>query len=753
MTRKAHQRHYQLKLAQVSCASCVKTIELALQSVNGVEQAQVNFAARTVSIIGSVEPKVVIEAIQRAGYDASLIQEKEGEKNPDVSDHTETKHSRALLGKALLAGLLGIGLFLFSWSPWYPDLQTLTGQISWGILGIITLVALLYSGGHLYHSAWNAFRHHLATMDTLIAVGTGSAWLYSMIIVFRPTLVPESARHVYFEAALIIIALVDLGAVLEIRARGKTSEAIKRLIGLQAKTARRLDANGDEQDVLIEDLQAGDTLRVRPGEKVPVDGMLVSGHSNLDESMLTGEPMPVSKKPNDSVFGSTINKTGSFLMKVTKVGKETLLSQMIKMVKQAQNTKPPIAKLADQVSGYFVPTVLILAVITAVIWFNVGFSAGFVLVAGMTVLIIACPCALGLAAPISVMVGMGKAAEYGVLIRNGESLQRASELVTLVLDKTGTLTKGQPEVVELITTEAFTKTTLLQYAASLEHSSEHPLGQAIVDHAKKQSIKLLQTENFNAITGQGVSANIEGKAILLGNQHLMTENQVALNDWLTHSEELASLGQTPIFIAIDKQLAGIISVADPIKEDSKSVIKQLQALGIQVIMMTGDNQNTARAVAAQVGIEQVFAEVLPEQKAHHVKMLQSNKMIVGMVGDGINDAPALAQADVGFAIGAGTDVAIESSDITLVSHSLQGILSAIAVSKATLRNIKQNLFGAFLYNTIGIPIAAGILYPLIGLLLNPMIAGFAMAASSLTVVSNANRLRLFKINGKVTDTP
>lgn len=738
--------HYQLKLLQVSCASCVKGIEASLQSVGGIGNFQINFAARTVSITGNAEPQAAIKAIRAAGYDASLIKDDHKEV---YTDQAEMKHMRHLLYKSLTAGIIGIALFILSWLPWQLSLDTLTGQIIWGILGLISLIVILYAGGHLYRGAWNAFWHHLATMDTLITIGTGAAWVYSMVIIFWPNLVPDSARHVYFEAALIIIALVDLGAALEIRARGKTSEAIKRLIGLQAKTARRIDANGDEQDITIEDLQVGDILRVRPGEKIPVDGIVTDGHSSIDESMLTGEPMPVNKKINDPVFGSTINKTGSFLMKATKVGKDTTLSQIIQLVQQAQSTKPPIAKLADSVSSYFVPTVLILAVVTAVVWFNLGFAAGFILVASMTVLIIACPCALGLAAPISVMVGMGKAAEYGVLIRNGEGLQRASELTTLILDKTGTITKGQPEVVKIIALNSFDETTLLHYAASIEQSSEHPLAQAIVDHAKKQSITLNNnTKDFNAITGQGVSAIIDGKTVLLGNQHLMSEHQLSVDELLSQSNELASLGQTPMFIAIENQVAGIIAVADPIKQDSIAAIQQLQKLGIQVIMITGDNKKTAQAVAKQVGIKEVFAEVLPQHKADHVKKLQSKKNVIGMVGDGINDAPALAQADVGFAIGAGTDVAIESADITLISNSLQGVLNAIAISKSTLRNIKQNLFGAFFYNSIGIPIAAGVLYPVIGLLLNPMIAGFAMAASSLTVVSNANRLRLFNIKGQ-----
>lgn len=746
-----HQHHsksmqYQLALHQVSCASCVKSIEAALTSVKEIENFEINFAARTILIKGNAKPEVVIKAIQAAGYNASIIEDNQTQ-NSD-SDSADKIHMHHLFYKALIAGSIGIAFFILTLFPWQPSLNDTLGRIIWGLLGVISFITIYYAGGHLYRGALNAFRHHLATMDTLITIGTGSAWIYSIVIIVWPTLVPDSARHVYFEAALIIIALVDLGAALEMRARGKTSEAIKRLIGLQAKTARRINTQGQEQDVPIEALQVGDVLRVRPGEKIPVDGVLTEGHSSIDESMLTGEPMPANKKMGDAIFGSTINKTGSFLMKATKVGKDTMLSQIIQLVQQAQSTKPPIAKLADTVSSYFVPTVLILSIITASIWFNSGFSAGFILVASMTVLIIACPCALGLAAPISVMVGMGKAAEYGVLIRNGEALQKASEITTLILDKTGTITKGQPEVVKVVTAPSFDENTLLQYAASIEQSSEHPLAQAIVAHAKKRSIKLSKANDFNAITGQGVSATIDGKFVLLGNQRLMTQHQLPLNEWAAESDALASLGQTPMFIAIDNQIIGIISVADPIKEDSKDAVSKLQKMGIKIIMMTGDNQKTAEAVAKQVGVSQVFAQVLPENKATYVKKLQSKNKVIGMVGDGINDAPALAQADVGFAIGAGTDVAIESADVTLISNSLQGVLNAIFVSKKTLRNIKQNLFGAFIYNTVGIPIAAGILYPLIGLLLNPMIAGFAMAASSLTVVSNANRLRLFKVKDK-----
>jgi P-type Cu+ transporter len=731
-----------LKLQGVSCQSCVKTIESALKAVPGVISADVNFAARSVTVSGDVSADALIKAVKGSGYQAVLSQASD-----DASDDlAEMSHMRTLFRKASVAGLVGVLLFFLPWTPWAPSLSVFSGQMAWGVLGLVTLAIMAYAGGYLYRGAWSGFLHHLATMDTLISVGTGAAWLYSMLIIIHPTLVPDSARHVYFEAALIIIALVNLGAGLEIRARGKTSEAIRRLIDMQAKTARRVTEAGEE-DVPIESLKAGDVLRVRPGEKIPLDGVMIEGDSSVDESMLTGEPMPVSKQKDDDLFGSTLNKTGSFLMRITKIGDETMLSKIINMVQQAQSSKPPIAKLADRVSGIFAPSVLILSVITAIVWFNTGFSAGSILVASMTVLIIACPCALGLAAPISVMVGMGKAAEYGVLIRNGEALQRASELTTVVLDKTGTITKGQPEVVSIHVEKPFDEKSLLHAVASVEALSEHPLAQAIVESAKRDGLTLDKAENFKAIEGQGVSATVADRAILFGNARLMQSNHIVLDPLVELSDDLASRGQTPMFVAINKTLAGLISVADPIKADSKAAIKQLQSLGINVVMMTGDNQKTAKAIAHLVGVDDFFAETLPQDKATNVKQLQARGQVVGMVGDGINDAPALAQSDVGFAIGSGTDVAIESADITLIRNSLSGIRDAIAISKATLGNIKQNLVGAFLYNSIGIPIAAGVLFPWLGILLNPMIAGLAMAASSLTVVTNANRLRLFKVKG------
>ncbi len=725
------------------CSSCVQTIESALKQVDGVTDAHVNFAEKTVTITGCATSAALIAATGKVGYQAKRFDDNT-EKEEELAEFVRF---RQLLRKFLVAGIAGVILFIISIFNLLPGLNQPSGQIIWFVIGLVTLGIMIYAGGYLYRNAWKAFRANHATMDTLIALGTATAWIFSQLITIVPQIVPSLAQHVYFEAALIIIALVNLGAALEIRARGKTSQAIKRLIGLQAKTARVV-REGQEIDIPIEDVLVGDTIRVRPGEKISVDGKIIEGHSNIDESMLTGEPIPVAKNVDDEVIGSTINKTGSFLYKATRIGKDTALAQIINLVAQAQNTKPPITKLADKVSSYFVPTVMVIAVITALGWFNFGPlpTVGYMLVAGMTVLIIACPCALGLAAPISVMVGMGKSAEYGALIRNGDALQQATKLTAIILDKTGTITKGHPEVTKIITADTFSQEKVLQWAASIEVSSEHPLGQAILDEAKEKQLKLIEISHFKAIAGHGVEAKIENQSVYFGNNKLMQMQNISIGNLQKEADALASLGHTPMYLAIDHNVAGIIAVADPIKEDSKSAIAQLKNSGLEVIMLTGDNELTAKVVAKQVGIDHVLADVLPQDKANKVKDLQAQGEIVGMVGDGINDAPALAQANVGFAIGSGTDVAIESADITLMRSSIHGVADAIAVSTATMRNIKQNLIGAFLYNSIGIPIAAGVLFPLIGLMLNPMIAGAAMALSSVTVVSNANRLRWFKAN-------
>ena len=612
-------------------------------------------------------------------------------------------------------------------------------------MGLATLGVMAFSGRHFYVGAWRTLANHTANMDTLIALGTGTAWLYSMVVVCLPGYLPEVARHVYFEATAMIIGLVNLGLALELRARGKTSEAIRRLIGLQARTARVL-RDGKELDIAIEQVLRGDLVRVRPGEKIPVDGQVSEGRSAVDESMLTGEPMPVEKAAGDEVVAGTLNKSGSIVFRATRVGRDTALARIIAMVRRAQNSKPPIGRLADVIAAYFVPTVMIIAVLSALAWLNFGPqpALAFAIVSATTVLIIACPCALGLATPMSVMVGVGKAAEAGVLIRNGEALQTASKLTAMILDKTGTVTEGAPRVTDVIATGELGEDEIMQLAAGLEAGSEHPLAVAILESAAQRGVSPGRVTGFNALAGRGVEAQLDGRRLLLGNDRLMAERGIDCSARADVARELAAKARTPMYFAVDGTLAAIIAVADPIKADSAAAIRRLRDNGLRVVMLTGDNQATARAVAGQVGITEFYAEVLPEDKAAKVAELQAQGELVGMTGDGINDAPALALANVGFAIGTGTDVAIESADITLMRGSLHGLADAIAVSRATLANIRQNLFGAFIYNIAGIPVAAGVLYPFFGVLLSPVIAGGAMAFSSLTVVSNANRLRLFR---------
>ncbi|MHB1220446.1 MAG: heavy metal translocating P-type ATPase [Gammaproteobacteria bacterium] len=732
-------------LTGVRCASCVLKIESALQAVSGVTDAKMNFANHTVSVSANdtVPAKTLIQAIEQLGYGVTLI---EGlQQNESQKEALEQRYYSSLITKTVVAAIVGVPLFILGIVDIVPSLQTELGYWTNVAFGLATLAILIYAGGHFFVGGWKAFQVHTANMDTLIAMGTGIAWLYSMIAIAFTSLLPPMAQHVYFEAAAIIIALVNLGAVLELRARRHTSQAIQRLMKLQPKTARLIRDN-EEIDTPIETLQIGDLIRVRPGEQIPIDGVLTEGLSYVDESMLTGEPLPSEKKMGDKVIGGTLNKSGSFIFKASHIGKETVLAQIIQMVQQAQNSKPALARLADQVSSYFVPAVLIIAIITALIWFNVGIEPriAYMLVTSMAVLVIACPCALGLAVPISVTVGIGKAAEYGILIRHADALQQAGQLTTIVLDKTGTITQGQPQVTGVYPVHDHDKNKILMLAASLEVGSEHPLAEAIVIAAKKDGLALLNATNFQAITGQGVSGVLDGQQTWLGNRSLLEQQHIELGDLKQQADQFAASGQTPIFVAIGQDVIGILTIADPIKPDSKSAIQRLQTMGLKVIMMTGDHQITARAIASEVGIKDVMAEVLPTDKAGKIIELQTKGETVGMVGDGINDAPALAQAEVGFAIGTGTDIAIESAGITLMRGSLQGVADAIIISQQTIRNMKQNLFGAFIYNIMGIPIAAGILFPFTGLLLNPMIAGAAMALSSVTVVTNANRLRFFK---------
>lgn len=735
----------ELLIEGAGCASCVGKIEAALKSVPGVLDASMNFAQRTVTVTGAVESDLLLKAIEHAGYEATSRESSTEDELLDEKEAADLVYYKRLMREMAIALMLGVPLMAYGLVVGEMSVSTTTERISWLVVGLLTAGVMFISGKHFYIGAWKSFWNHSANMDTLIALGTGTAWLYSMVVVFFPAAVPEMARHVYFEATAMIIGLINLGLALELKARGRTSQAIKRLIGLQAKTARVI-RDGNEVDIPIEKVLLNDHIRIRPGEKIPVDGTVVEGHTAVDESMLTGEPMPVEKQASDEVVAGTLNKTGSIVFKATRVGKDTALAQIINMVKRAQNSKPPIGRMADVISAYFVPVVMIIAVVSALVWLNFGPAPaiGFAIVSATTVLIIACPCALGLATPMSVMVGVGKAAEAGVLIRNGEALQTASKITAMILDKTGTITLGSPKVTNIHLVNATDESNVLLMAASLEAGSEHPLAVSIVESAQARGLNPLPVERFQAIAGHGVEGGVDGKSLLFGNEKLMRDRNIAFSDAVEVAQDMAADAQTPMYFAVDGQLAAVIAVADPIKEDSIEAIKRLQKNGIRVVMLTGDNRATAKAVANKVGITEFFAEVLPEEKSNKVAELQMQGEVVGMTGDGINDAPALALANVGFAIGTGTDVAIESADITLMRGSLHGLADAIAVSKATLRNIKQNLFGAFIYNVAGVPFAAGVLYPFFGLLLSPVIAGAAMAFSSVTVVTNANRLRLFK---------
>ncbi|MDF1830326.1 heavy metal translocating P-type ATPase [Cycloclasticus pugetii] len=737
----------ELIIEGASCASCVGKIETALKQVSGVSDAVMNFAQRTVTVEGNVTTEALVKAVEGAGYNARISEANSEDELLDQKEQADEAYYKRLMREMTIALGLGIPLMVYSLAGGPMTVDTSLERGIWLVIGLLCAAVMYISGKHFYVGAWKSFANHSANMDTLIALGTGTAWLYSMVVVFFPLALPEMARHVYFEATAMIIGLIDLGLALEVKARGRTSEAIKRLIGLQPKTARVIRDNQDI-DISIEQVLLNDKVRVRPGEKIPVDGVVVFGQSAIDESMLTGEPMPVEKHEGDEVVAGSINKNGSIIFKATHVGKDTALAQIIKMVKRAQNSKPPIGRLADVISAYFVPVVMIVAVVSALVWLNVGPepAVAFAIVSATTVLIIACPCALGLATPMSVMVGVGKAAEAGVLIRNGEALQTASKITAMILDKTGTITLGAPKVTNIhLINASDDEDEVLQLAASLEAGSEHPLALSIVESAAERGLMPEKVENFAAISGHGVEGVVGDLSLLFGNEKLMHDKNITVDAAAVEiAQQMAAEAKTPMYFVIDGSLAAVIAVADPIKEDSISAIKRLQQNGIRVVMLTGDNRATAEAVAKKVGITEFFAEVLPEDKAKKVAELQKQNETVGMTGDGINDAPALALADVGFAIGTGTDVAIESADITLMRGSLHGLADAIAVSKATLRNIKQNLFGAFIYNVAGVPFAAGVLYPIFGILLNPVIAGAAMALSSLTVVSNANRLRLFK---------
>jgi Cu+-exporting ATPase len=611
----------------------------------------------------------------------------------------------------------------------------------WLQLALITPV-MFYSGWPIHRTGWLSLAHRQAEMNSLITLGSSAAFGFSLVVTVAPALLPTGLREVYFEAVGVIITLILVGRLFEARAKAGTGAAIRKLIGLQARTARVV-RNDTETDIPVEDVVAGDVVIVRPGEKIPVDGEVVGGESAVDESMVTGEPIPATKRAGDTVIGATINRTGSFRFRATRVGRDTMLAQIIKLVQQAQGSKAPIQRLADLVSSYFVPAVIGIAIWTFVAWFLFGPQPAFTsaMVAAVAVLIIACPCALGLATPLSVMVSTGKGAEQGILIRSAEALETAHKLDTIVLDKTGTITRGQPALTDVLPEPDIKEDELLRLAASAERLSEHPLAAAVVAGARSREIVLSEPAGFESITGRGVRATVDGHPILIGNPALLRDAGIDTTTLEAQADRLSADGKTPLLVAIDGKPGGVIAVADTLKEESVAAVASLRALGLEVVMITGDNRRTAAAIARQVGIGRVLAEVLPDRKAAEIRRLQSEGKRVAMIGDGINDAPALAQADVGMAIGTGTDVAIESSDITLISGALTGVSTAIQLSRATMRNIRQNLIFAFAYNVIGIPIAAGVLYPFVGLRLSPMIAAAAMAMSSLSVVSNSNRLR------------
>ncbi len=719
------------------CAGCVSAVEKALAEVPGVESALVNLGERTATVIGETDPAVLIQAVRDAGFDAAELKSLADEQAKEAE---EMAQYRRTLRNAIVASITGAVLFIAGMLGWLPEIAE--NSPFWLGVSAVTLAIMATTGRHFYVGAWKSLKNRRGNMDTLVALGTGTAWLYSTVIVLFPDSVPTLARHAYFEAAIIIIALVSVGSAMEMRARGKTSAAIKKLIGLQPRTARVV-RNGEEIDLPIEQVGLDETLRVRPGEKIPVDGVVLEGQSNIDESMLTGEPVPVTKREGDELFAGTINGNGTFLMRTTRIGSDTVLAQIIERVRQAQASKPAIGRLVDKVAAVFVPVVVAVAIVTFIVWMAVGPEPRFsyAMVAATTVLVIACPCALGLATPISIMVSVGRAAEQGILIRNGDAIQQAGRIDTVILDKTGTVTEGKPVVTQLAPADGSDKTRLLQVAADLEASSEHPLAAAILAAAREHGIEPQPVEDFQAETGKGVQARRNGRVALLGNRRFMADHGIALAALDPTAEAMAQEAKTPVFVAEDGVLLGVIGIEDPLREDSADAIAELKRMGVKVVMLTGDSRATAEAVARRTGIEHVHPEVLPGEKADVVVAEQKGGRIVAMVGDGINDAPALAQADVGIAIGSGTDIAIESADIALMHHSLARIPAIIRLSRATVRNIKQNLFGAFVYNTLGIPVAAGALYPFFGILLSPMVAAAAMSLSSVTVVSNALRLR------------
>jgi Cu+-exporting ATPase len=737
----------EIPIEGIVCASCVQKIEKALLEIRGMAKATVNLATGRVRVeylpsetnLGEIK-----RTIGRTGYKPLEVAGEEP--GADIEQVIRRREYNKLRLRFIFGIILAVIIFLGSmphWFSWVPGFLN-----NFFVLWALATPVQFIIGWPFLKGAWASFRHRNADMNTLIAVGTMAAYLYSVAATLFPSFFQKAgiAPAAYFDTSAFIIALILFGRVLEARAKGQTSEAIKKLMGLQPKTAR-IARDGSETDIPIEEVQVGDLIIVRPGERIPVDGIVEEGRSSVDESMITGESMPLRKAPGDEVIGATLNKTGSFRFRATKVGKDTALAQIIKLVQDAQGSKAPIQRLADVISGYFVPVVITLAIATFIIWFDFGPSPSltFALLNFVAVLIIACPCALGLATPTAVMVGTGKGAEHGILIKGGESLETIHKVDTILIDKTGTLTKGEPELTDIVPSPSFSEDDLLGLAAAAEKRSEHPLGEAILKEAQAKNVPIEEAEDFRAIEGHGVEARTNGRKVILGNVKLMGEEGIDISAWEKKAEELSAEGKTVIYAAVEGKAAGLLAVADTLKENSAEAVEKLKKLGLDVVMLTGDHPRTAEAISRKAGIEKVISEVLPEDKVHEIKKIQGTGRKVAMVGDGINDAPALAQADVGISIGTGTDVAMEASDITLIRGDLRAVVSAIELSKKTIKVIKQNLFWAFFYNVVGIPVAAGILYPFFHILLNPIIASAAMAFSSVSVVSNSLRLRRVKI--------
>lgn len=745
----------ELSIDGMSCASCVRRVQKALEAVEGVQAVEVNLATERAKVSLATKPnsgiiQTLIEASTHLGYGAKLIEQGDNQVTEEQAKRRVEEASR-LSRSFILACLLTIPVFILemgghlipAFHHWI--MNTIGQQLSWYIQFVLTTLVLVGPGRHFFITGVKALVKRAPEMNSLVTLGAGSAWCYSVVATFMPQVLPAGTQHVYFEAAAVIVSLILLGRTLEARAKGKTGQAIQRLVGLRPSTARVLMANNETKDIPIDEVKLNDLLLIRPGERIPVDGVVQDGNGYVDESMITGEPIPVEKKQGDILTGGTLNTNGSLTLKVSHVGADTVLARIIEMVQQAQGTRLPIQSLVDKVTSIFVPLVMLAALITFISWLLLGPSPAlsYAIVAAVAVLIIACPCAMGLATPTSIMVGIGRAADLGILFRQGDALQTLRDTQVVAFDKTGTLTLGKPALTDVFITSDLKEAQVIQLAAAVQIYSEHPIAYAIVECAKKRNITIPTADNFIALTGSGVAATVDHKQVLLGNRKLMQDRGISFNAFESHIVEFAKQGHTPLYMAVDQCIVALLVITDPIKETAKDTIRLLHQLGVKTAMITGDNTNTAHSVANQLGIDIVYAEVLPEGKVAALQQLKQQYGSLAYVGDGINDAPALAVADVGIAIGTGTDVAIESASVVLMSDDLHGVANAIGLSKATIRNIRQNLFWAFAYNAALIPLAAGIFYPFFGILLSPALAAGAMALSSVFVVSNALRLKRY----------